>query len=138
MGDGHQGKGEGAGLDTGEIHCHKTESGRTHDRLDLVSQRGRGGAGNVVGQQLDAGDLTVMTHPAVREPQRTQSRLRCLDLGQLLGRDLLEVRDPRGEAGRCGLVGTGQLEGSGDAAHGSLVEACIREWSKDLVVGCCT
>jgi hypothetical protein len=76
----------------------------------------------------------VVTDPQVGQPETAQRRLGRVDLGQLVRRDLLEVRDPGGEARSGRLVRRRQVEGAGDAPDGGLVEAGVRQRREDAVL----
>ena len=74
--DGHQRQGERAGLDPGQVDGDEPESGRPHGRADPRAQRLGRRPDQVVGGQLDPGDVAVVADPAVAEAERAQRRPR--------------------------------------------------------------
>src|SRR5664280_3814289 len=109
--DGDQRQGEGAGLDPGDVERHEPESGSGHRPMDVLPEPCRDRAHEVLDGQLDPSDVPVVADATLAQAERAQGRLRGFDLAQLLGRDLLEVRDAGGQAGRGGLIGAGKTQG---------------------------
>ena len=99
------------------------------------SRRSAHSAGDLPDGQFDAGDVAVVAHAAVGEPERPQGPLRRLDLGELRRRHRLVVRDPRRQARCRRLVGAGQPEHPRDAPDGGLVEAGVGERPQHVVPG---
>ena len=99
------------------------------------SRTARRPRGRLSGRQFDAGDVAVVAHAAVGEPERPQGPLRGLDLGELRRRHRLVVRDPRRQARCRRLVGAGQPEHPRDAPDGGLVEAGVGERPQHVVPG---
>ena len=78
---------------------------------------GRHDPDQVVLEQLDPGDVAVVPHAAVGEPERPDGGLGGLDLGQLPGStsEKCGMRDAR--QGAAGLSAFGQTELPGQVAH---------------------
>ena len=124
----------GARLEAGEVERDVPEPGRTDGvapRLRSAVGRDRG---DVVRADLDPCHLPVVTDAEVGEPEPRSAASAALDLGQLVRRDLLEVRDPRGQARRGRLVRATAAPGRGRCADGGLVEAGVRERAQDAVL----
>jgi hypothetical protein len=64
-----QRKREAAGLDSGQVHGGEAEAHRGDGRAHRPAQRVCDGADEIVGGQLDAGDVAVVAYPQLGEAQ---------------------------------------------------------------------
>src|SRR4051794_25026185 len=128
------GQRERSRLDAGEVEGDVPEAGGTDGVGDGLPQWIGGDRRDVLHGDLHPGDLAVVAHPQVGQPQPAQRRFGGVHLRELVWGDLLQVRDPRRQA-RCGrLVRGRQLEGAGDPPDGGLVEAGVRERGEHAVL----
>ena len=69
MSNGHQGKGERARLDTGQIDGHEPETGCGDGGMDGLPDRVGDRPQHILHRQFQPGDLAVVTDPQVAESE---------------------------------------------------------------------
>src|SRR5690606_36915040 len=100
----------------------------------------RHGALQVLRDQLEPCDVTMMPDAELAEAESAQVVLRALHHGQALTRDGEPVRQARGETRRCRLVPGRETERMREHADVLLRESCLLDWRANAVLerGLCT
>ena len=124
---------EPAGPQAGEVERDPAVAGGGH-RVDDRLALGQHGVEVELGH-LDAGDLAVVPHPELGEPERPQGGLGPLHRGQATERDGGAVGQAGREAGGGGLVPRVQPELVGDLAHPVLGEPGVDQRERGAPLG---